>query len=127
MRWRPHSPASARALAFIPGPRATRPSSSGCATPSPAHGTLLVDDGAARALREHGTSLLPVGIVEVRGDFDAGDAVEIAHGAGVLAKGLCNYSAAELRRVKGLKSDAVHELLPHASEEAVHRDQMVLA
>jgi glutamate 5-kinase len=93
----------------------------------PSHGTLLVDDGAARALREHGTSLLPVGVLDVRGDFDAGDAVEIAHGAGVLAKGLCNYSALELRRVKGLKSDSVRELLPHASEEAVHRDQMVLA
>jgi glutamate 5-kinase len=93
----------------------------------PAHGTLLVDDGAARALREHGTSLLPVGILDVHGDFDAGDAVEIAHGGGVLAKGLCSYSAAELRRVKGLQSDAVRELLPHASEEAVHRDRMVLA
>jgi glutamate 5-kinase len=106
----------------------------------PAHGTLLVDSGAARALREHGTSLLPVGILDVRGDFDAGDAVEIAQAgnagvagdaraaaAGVLAKGICNYSAAELRRVKGLKSDAVRGLLPHASAEAVHRDQMVLA
>jgi len=93
----------------------------------PAQGTLVIDAGAARALREHGTSLLPVGIVEVRGDFDAGDAVEIAQGDRVLAKGLCNYSAPELRRVKGLKSDAVRELLPHASEEAVHRDQMVLA
>jgi glutamate 5-kinase len=87
----------------------------------------VIDAGAARALREHGTSLLPVGIVEVRGDFDAGDAIEIAQGDRVLAKGLCNYSAHELRRVKGLKSDAVRELLPHASEEAVHRDQMVLA
>ncbi len=85
----------------------------------PTRGTLLVDAGAARALREHGTSLLPVGIVEVLGDFDAGDAVEIAQGNGVLAKGLCTYSATELRRVKGLKSDALRELLPHASEEAV--------
>jgi glutamate 5-kinase len=104
----------------------------------PAHGTLHVDAGAARALREHGTSLLPVGIVAVEGDFDAGDAVAIAQAEGgdgsdgtraaeVLAKGLCNYSATELRRVKGLQSDAVRELLPHASEEAVHRDQMVLA
>jgi glutamate 5-kinase len=93
----------------------------------PAQGTLVIDAGAARALREHGTSLLPVGIVDVQGDFDAGDAVEITEGAGVLAKGLCNYSAQELRRVKGLKSEAIRELLPHASEEAVHRDQMVLA
>jgi glutamate 5-kinase len=92
----------------------------------PSHGTLLVDDGAAHALREHGTSLLPVGIIDVHGDFDAGDAVEIAQGTAVLAKGICNYSAAELRRVRGLKTDAVRELLPHASEEAVHRDRMVL-
>ena len=101
----------------------------------PTLGTLLVDEGAARALREHHTSLLPVGIVEVLGDFDAGDAVEIAQigkkeeGGGVglpLAKGISNYSSAELRRVKGLKSGAVLEMLPHASEEAIHRDQLVM-
>ena len=96
----------------------------------PARGTLLVDAGAARALRERGTSLLPVGVVEVRGEFDAGDAVEIAEREGeqrVIAKGLCNYSAAELRRARGLQSEAIREILPHATEEAVHRDQLVLA
>ncbi len=94
----------------------------------PARGTLVVDAGAARALREHGTSLLPVGVVEVQGEFDAGDAVEIADGAGaVIAKGLCNYSALELRRARGLQSEAVREILPHATDEAVHRDQLVLA
>ncbi len=106
----------------------------------PARGTVVIDAGAARALQEQGTSLLAVGVVDVRGDFDAGDAVEIARvdGGGeggvraarterVLAKGLSNYSAAELRRAKGLKSQDVRELLPHASEEVVHRDQLVLA
>jgi len=94
----------------------------------PARGTLVVDAGAARALRERGTSLLPVGVVEVRGAFEAGDAVEIADPSGtVLAKGLSNYTAAELRRAQGLQSEAVREILPHASEEAVHRDQLVLA
>jgi glutamate 5-kinase len=94
----------------------------------PAHGKLVIDAGAVRALREQGTSLLPVGIVEVQGDFDAGDAVEIAEQDGaIVAKGLCNYSAPELRRARGLKSGAVRELLPHATEEAVHRDQLVLA
>ena len=43
----------------------------------PAHGRLVVDDGAARVLRESGSSLLPVGIIGVEGDFDAGDAVEV--------------------------------------------------
>ncbi|MFI4992039.1 MAG: glutamate 5-kinase [Solirubrobacterales bacterium] len=108
----------------------------------PSHGTLLIDTGAARALREDGTSLLPVGIVEVQGSFQAGDAVEIAEyvspeeagarpgclgGSGaLLGKGICSYSADELRRVKGLKSKAVQEIVPRATEEAVHRDYMVL-
>ncbi len=97
----------------------------------PARGTLLIDAGAVRAMREGSASLLPVGVVEVRGDFDAGDAVEIApHDAGepprALAKGICNYSAAELRRVIGLKSAAIKEILPRATEEAVHRDYLVI-
>jgi len=111
----------------------------------PSRGTLLIDAGAVRAVREGSASLLPVGVVEVLGDFDAGDAVDIAGapatgprpgrrrsptggaGAGpVLAKGICNYSAAELRQVIGLKSAAVREILPRASDEAVHRDYLVL-
>ena len=61
------------------------------------------------------------------GSFDAGDAVEIAYDGEAVGKGICNYSAAELRRVRGLKSAGVRELLPRASEEAVHRDYFVLA
>jgi glutamate 5-kinase len=98
----------------------------------PSRGTLLIDAGAARAVRDGSASLLPVGIVEVLGDFDAGDAVEIvehANGAQergrTLAKGICNYSADELRRVIGLKSAAVREILPRATDEAVHRDYLV--
>ncbi|HTA14196.1 MAG TPA: glutamate 5-kinase [Solirubrobacteraceae bacterium] len=99
----------------------------------PSHGTLVVDAGAGAALRAQGTSLLPVGVVEVLGSFDAGDAVEIAErdtSSGVqdrvMAKGICNYSAEELRRVMGLKSNAVQEILPRATDEAVHRDYMVI-
>jgi glutamate 5-kinase len=93
----------------------------------PTRGRVLVDAGAARALREGGTSLLPVGIVEVSGDFDAGDAVEIAHDGHLVGKGICNYSSGELRRVRGLKSADVRERLPRATDEAVHRDYFVLA
>jgi glutamate 5-kinase len=93
----------------------------------PVRGRVLVDAGAARALREGGTSLLPVGVVDVSGDFDAGDAVEVAHEGRQVGKGISNYSAVELRRVRGLKSADVRELLPRASEEAVHRDYFVLA
>jgi glutamate 5-kinase len=100
----------------------------------PSRGTLVVDAGAARAVREGSASLLPVGVVEVIGEFDAGDAVEIALRAEgepapgrTLAKGICNYSAAELRQVIGLKSEAVREILPRATDEAVHRDYLVVA
>jgi glutamate 5-kinase len=93
----------------------------------PAHGRLAVDAGAARALRDGGTSLLPVGIVEVEGTFDAGDAVEVAHGDALIGKGISSYTSAELQQVKGLKSADVREVLPRATDEAVHRDYFVLA
>jgi glutamate 5-kinase len=93
----------------------------------PSQGRVSIDEGAARALREGGTSLLPVGVVAVEGDFDAGDAVVVTLDGATIGKGICNYSALELGRVKGMKSPAVRELLPRATEEAVHRDYFVLA
>jgi glutamate 5-kinase len=93
----------------------------------PVRGRVLVDAGAARALRDAGTSLLPVGIVDVIGSFEAGDAVEVAHDGEPVGKGICNYSAEELRQVRGMKSAHVRELVPRATEEAVHRDYFVLA
>jgi glutamate 5-kinase len=92
----------------------------------PTHGRLTVDAGAERALRERGTSLLPVGVIEVEGEFQAGDAVEVRCDGRTVGKGIVNYSAGELRRIKGLKTSAVRELLPRATEEAVHRDYFVL-
>ena len=92
----------------------------------PTHGRLVIDEGAELALRERGTSLLPVGVVEVEGEFEAGDAVEVRCDGRPVGKGIVNYSAAELRRIKGLKTEAVREVLPRATEEAVHRDYFVL-
>ena len=92
----------------------------------PSQGAVVVDAGAARALRDGGTSLLPVGIGGVEGAFEAGDAIEVVADGGAVGKGISNYSAAELRRVMGLKSGAVREVLPRATEEAVHRDYFVL-
>jgi glutamate 5-kinase len=92
----------------------------------PTRGRLTVDDGAARVLRNSGSSLLPVGIVGVEGEFDAGDAVEVAADGTVLGKGIVDYSSRELTQVIGLKSDAVRDLLPHAADEAIHRDRFVL-
>ena len=93
----------------------------------PARGRVVVDAGAARMLREGGSSLLPVGIVAVEGEFAAGDAVEVVCDGALVGKGIVNYAAAELVRIMGLKSAEVAELLPNASEEAVHRDRFVLA
>ena len=98
----------------------------------PSRGTVFVDAGAARALREDRTSLLPVGIVGIHGAFDAGDAVDIVERDGesgairALGKGISSYSADDLLRVQGMKSHAVQQVVPNASEEAVHRDYMVL-
>lgn len=92
----------------------------------PVRGRLLVDEGAARVLRESGSSLLPVGIVAVEGQFEVGDAVEVAADGAAIGKGIVDYSAAELERAKGLKSAEVRELLPHAADEVIHRDRFVL-
>jgi glutamate 5-kinase len=99
----------------------------------PSRGRLIVDEGAARAVRDTSASLLPVGVIDVQDEFDAGDAVDIierdaAAGGRLrpLAKGICNYSASELRQVMGMQSAAVRELLPRATDEAVHRDYLVL-
>jgi glutamate 5-kinase len=94
----------------------------------PSQGTVTVDRGAARALREGGTSLLPVGVTGVSGGFAAGDAIEVRGDAGeLLGKGIVTLSAAELRRVMGLQSAQIREVLPRAAAEAVHRDYFVLA
>ncbi len=93
----------------------------------PSRGTIRVDRGAARALREGGTSLLPVGVVGVDGDFDVGDAVDVTLDGEPVGKGIANYSASELRSVAGLKSADVRARLGRANDEAVHRDYFVLA
>lgn len=93
----------------------------------PATGEIRIDDGAGHVLRGSGSSLLPVGIVGVEGDFEAGDAIEVTDSVGIVGKGITNYSAAEIARIKGLRSSEVLELIPQASEEVIHRDYFVLA
>ena len=92
----------------------------------PSRGRLVVDAGAAAVLREQGSSLLPVGVTAVEGEFVAGDAVEVVCEGVVVGKGISNFAAGELGRIRGLRSDRVREEVPHASEEAIHRDRFVL-
>jgi len=92
----------------------------------PIRGKVDIDDGAARVLREHGSSLLAVGILAVHGPFEAGDAVVISGDGGQIGKGISDYSSRELEQVKGMKTGAVRDVLPHAADEVIHRDRFVL-
>ena len=111
---------------FVPHPERTPSFKLWLRYAKPSRGRVVVDEGAARVLRERGSSLLPVGITGIEGEFSAGDAVEVVCDGEVVGKGIVNYSAAELGRIKGLKSSQVVERMPNASEEAVHRDYFVL-
>jgi glutamate 5-kinase len=93
---------------------------------APARGRIEVDEGAARVLRERGSSLLPVGVLGVEGEFAAGDPVEVVVGGELVGKGVAEHSAAVIERLRGLKSDQVAELVPDGAEEAIHRDRFVL-
>ena len=92
------------------------------------HGQVVIDDGAAAALRDSGRSLLGVGVVAATGDFNPGDPVEIVTQAGTLvARGLVNYSTGDVQRMAGLSTAAAGEQLGSAfSREVVHRDDLVV-
>ncbi|NLW82080.1 MAG: glutamate 5-kinase [Desulfovibrionales bacterium] len=91
-------------------------------------GTIIVDEGAARALTVKGKSLLAAGIIEVEGNFGMGALVRIVSSGGeTLGVGLCNFKASELRRIRGLTSVEIEGVLgPCPHQEVVHRDNLVL-
>ncbi len=91
-------------------------------------GSLELDDGAVRVLRESGRSLLPVGVRAVHGDFELGEMVSCRDGSGrEVARGLVNYSAQETRRIMGLPSGRIEAALGYLRDvELIHRDNLVL-
>jgi glutamate 5-kinase len=91
-------------------------------------GEFEVDEGAARALRA-GKSLLPAGVVQVKGRFDRGDAVVVRDPDGVeIARGLAAYSSADAERIRGRRSAELEALLGYRGrDEMIHRDDLVLA
>lgn len=93
-----------------------------------AAGTLIIDDGAQKAIKAKGKSLLPAGIKEVKGSFKTGDMVDISCQDGqVLAKGLVNYSAEEIRKIRGFKTAEISKFLGKKEfDEVIHRDNLVL-
>jgi glutamate 5-kinase len=91
-------------------------------------GSIVVDEGAARALRERNTSLLPAGIKDVCGAFERGDTIRIlAPDEERIACGITNYDSEEMTRIRGAKSGEIAAILGHDyGAEAVHRDNLVL-
>ena len=91
-------------------------------------GAVVVDDGAAAKLRDDGKSLLPIGIIEVHGDFARGDVIAVRTSAGVeVARGLANYSSTEARLIARKASSQIESLLGYANEpEMIHRTNLVL-
>ncbi len=91
-------------------------------------GELIIDKGAADALLKHGKSLLPSGIIEICGDFGVGAPVAMKEcNASILGVGLVNYSADEIRKIRGLKSSQIKKRLGERPyDEVIHRDNMVI-
>lgn len=92
-------------------------------------GAVTVDDGAAAKLRDEGKSLLPIGVVQVEGDFQRGDVIAVRSASGTeLARGLANYSSTEARLIARQPSAKIESLLGYANEaELIHRTNLVLS
>lgn len=92
------------------------------------HGTLRLDSGAVRVLREQGKSLLAVGVTAVQGRFRRGEIVSCLDPDGrEVARGLVNYNDEETRRIMGQPSDRIEKLLGYVDEpELIHRDNLIV-
>jgi glutamate 5-kinase len=120
--------AGERASLFLPPgePRSARKAwIAGTVEPS---GVVVVDEGAALALRR-GRSLLPAGVVAVEGVFERGDAVIVRTRTGIEAgRGLSAYSSADIRRIAGHKSGEIAGILGYRGrDEIIHRDDLVVS
>lgn len=91
-------------------------------------GTLTLDAGAVRVIRETGSSLLPVGVTQVEGHFSRGDMVACEDPDGrEIVRGLINYDAVETEKIRGQSSKTIESILGYVAEpELIHRDNLVL-
>ena len=92
-------------------------------------GKIVVDDGCAKAVRKAGgCSILPAGITDVEGEFEAGNTISVVNKNGhELARGLSNYSSEELDMIKGAKTSEIENILGHKHfDEVIHRDDLVI-
>ncbi|NPB08690.1 MAG: glutamate 5-kinase [Aquificae bacterium] len=111
---------------FKPSRRKLRNALKVLATMEEPKGIVVVDRGAAEAIRR-GKSLLPAGVVKVEGVFSRGDVVSIFNEEGlIIGKGKVNFSSEELEKIKGMKTKEVRNLLGTSKDEVIHRDNMVV-
>lgn len=91
-------------------------------------GQIIVDAGARQAIQKKGKSLLPIGVVDVVGQFQGGDLVSLCDpGGSEFARGLSNYSAEDVRRIKGLRTRQIAQVLGYLPyEEIIHRDNLLV-
>lgn len=91
-------------------------------------GTLVLDDGAAKILKSSGKSLLPIGVTEVRGEFQRGDLVSCVNADGLeIARGLVNYNSVDASKIKQQASGSLSALLGYSGDqEMIHRDNLVV-
>ena len=89
---------------------------------------LIVDDGARNALTKRGASLLPSGIIEVKGQFPKGEVVSVYSKNGILiAYGITNYTSTRIKEIKGLRSTEIAKIIKNVSyDEVIHRDHLVV-
>jgi glutamate 5-kinase len=91
-------------------------------------GYLVLDEGDRRAIEKQGRSLLAIGILDAAGNFQKGDVVALQDAQGVeFARGLINFNAADVLRIKGQKTERIAGILGHCPyEEVIHRDNMAV-
>jgi glutamate 5-kinase len=94
----------------------------------PVKGIIIVDSGAAEALKNRGTSLLPSGVTEVSGQFERGDAVSVRdESQEEFGRGLVNYNREQVHRLRGCQTDEISDILGHHDfDEIIHRDNLVI-
>lgn len=113
---------------FLPSPPALKGKRKWIGLNVKPRGVLVVDEGAREALVRRGKSLLPSGIVEVKGEFERGDTVLCVGPDGCeFAKGLVNYSSSEIRQILGKNTKDIAGILGYKyADEVIHRDNLVL-
>lgn len=117
-----------RGTMFIPNVDGIQAKKHWIAFGSLSHGKIKIDKGAAQAILEHGKSLLPSGIVDVKGEFERGSVVSVISGRNrEIARGMANYSSEEINLIKGKHSDEIEDVLGSKDYDVViHRDNLAI-